>query len=204
MDAFGAKFRVYLTLIGLNMVLETQVRNKGYSEIIQEIWEEDESLRKNAQVLIISSNFGKIGGLDLARDRKEVKLRRKFVNECPEGHEVDHIIPVSKGGQNHLSNLQWLPKKLNVIKRDNIYLENFFFPHCPINVKEKIEKMSISNRKEEILKKLALDINLEENLLHSLCEAVLRFKKLSPSYIIRKLKVDFDRAKLLCEKINNY
>lgn len=33
--------------------------------------------------------------------------------DCPEGHEVDHIIPVSKGGLHHQDNLQYLPKLEN-------------------------------------------------------------------------------------------
>lgn len=33
--------------------------------------------------------------------------------------EIDHIIPVSRGGENKLSNLQTLCKKCNVIKSDN-------------------------------------------------------------------------------------
>jgi len=28
---------------------------------------------------------------------------------CPDGHEVDHIIPVSRGGPHHQDNLQYLP-----------------------------------------------------------------------------------------------
>lgn len=28
--------------------------------------------------------------------------------KCPEGHEVDHIIPISKGGLHHQDNLQYL------------------------------------------------------------------------------------------------
>lgn len=32
-----------------------------------------------------------------------------FYANCPEGHEVDHIIPISKGGLHHQDNLQYLP-----------------------------------------------------------------------------------------------
>lgn len=38
---------------------------------------------------------------------------RKIYSECPEGHEVDHIIPLSKGGLHHQDNLQYLPRKIN-------------------------------------------------------------------------------------------
>lgn len=33
---------------------------------------------------------------------------RKFYLACPEGYEVDHIIPLSKKGEHKLSNLQYL------------------------------------------------------------------------------------------------
>jgi 5-methylcytosine-specific restriction endonuclease McrA len=33
---------------------------------------------------------------------------KKFYENCPEGYEVDHIIPISKGGPHTLENLQYL------------------------------------------------------------------------------------------------
>lgn len=36
-----------------------------------------------------------------------------FYRNCPEGYEVDHIIPVSRGGEHKLSNLQYLTKEEN-------------------------------------------------------------------------------------------
>lgn len=41
------------------------------------------------------------------------KLIQKIYEDCPEGYEVDHIIPVSKGGLHHQDNLQYLTKKQN-------------------------------------------------------------------------------------------
>lgn len=37
------------------------------------------------------------------------KLIQQIYENCPEGYEVDHIIPISKGGLHHQENLQYLP-----------------------------------------------------------------------------------------------
>lgn len=34
---------------------------------------------------------------------------KEFYKNCPSGYEVDHIIPISKGGLHHQDNLQYLP-----------------------------------------------------------------------------------------------
>lgn len=35
------------------------------------------------------------------------KIKEIYMN-CPDGYEVDHIIPISKGGLHHQDNLQYL------------------------------------------------------------------------------------------------
>lgn len=37
----------------------------------------------------------------------------KIYRECPDGYEVDHIIPISKGGTHHPDNLQYLTMEEN-------------------------------------------------------------------------------------------
>lgn len=36
------------------------------------------------------------------------KLIKEIYLNCPDGHEVDHIVPISKGGLHHQDNLQYL------------------------------------------------------------------------------------------------
>lgn len=39
----------------------------------------------------------------------DVKVLQQFYMNCPDGHEVDHIHPISKGGLHSPENLQYLP-----------------------------------------------------------------------------------------------
>lgn len=188
----------------MEMEVDTSFRYKKYHQILNEIWQEDIEIRKIQKNVIAFTDIGEDHGLNIPKDKVEINLRRKFIRQCPDGYEVDHIIPKSKGGDDHLSNLQWLPKKMNIVKRDNIYLEDFYFPHCPINIEQKIEKNSRETRKREILQKLAVDFDLEENLMLSLCEALLRYRLLSTPYVMRKLKVDYDTANRMRDKLNSY
>ena len=50
-------------------------------------------------------------------DRKAI---REFYSSCPKGWEVDHIIPISKGGLHTLENLQYLPMSENRSKGSKI------------------------------------------------------------------------------------
>ncbi len=50
----------------------------------------------------------------------EKMLIGKFYQNCPEGYEVDHIIPVSRGGLHTLSNLQYLTKDENRRKSNKL------------------------------------------------------------------------------------
>ena len=45
---------------------------------------------------------------------------RDFYANCPEGYEVDHIIPISKGGKHSIENLQYLTKKDNRAKSNKL------------------------------------------------------------------------------------
>jgi hypothetical protein len=45
---------------------------------------------------------------------------KDFYIKCPPGYEVDHIIPISKGGSHSLANLQYLTKEENRKKSNKI------------------------------------------------------------------------------------
>ena len=51
---------------------------------------------------------------------EDIKALQKFYLNCPPGYEVDHIIPISKGGAHSLENLQYLTKEENRRKSNKI------------------------------------------------------------------------------------
>lgn len=48
----------------------------------------------------------------LLTDEEKIEVQLFYMN-CPLGYEVDHIIPISKGGRHHVENLQYLTPEEN-------------------------------------------------------------------------------------------
>ncbi len=70
----------------------------------------------------------RIRHFEISHDEKE--MIRQFYVDCPKGMHVDHIIPISRGGQHSLSNLQWLDATINAQKQAKSYKHDCEFPHC--------------------------------------------------------------------------
>jgi hypothetical protein len=49
-------------------------------------------------------------------DAAELAMIQQFYAECPEGYQVDHVMPLALGGRHELANLQWLEESLNKAK----------------------------------------------------------------------------------------
>lgn len=50
----------------------------------------------------------------------ERQLLERIYRCCPAGYQVDHIVPLSKGGRHHPDNLQYLPAAVNNSKRARV------------------------------------------------------------------------------------
>lgn len=53
-------------------------------------------------------------------DDADLLLIKKIYEAAPEGYQIDHIIPLSKGGLHHQDNLQYLPSKDNQSKSNKL------------------------------------------------------------------------------------
>lgn len=82
-------------------------------------------------------------------DYHERKLIGIFYLNCPEGYEVDHIIPVSKGGKHCLNNLQYLTKEENR-KKSNRYVEIFVKKLHPWAIKKMATEKGIAIKLKRI------------------------------------------------------
>ncbi len=51
---------------------------------------------------------------------EDIKAIQQFYLNCPNGYEVDHIMPISRGGSHSLENLQYLTKEENRRKSNKI------------------------------------------------------------------------------------
>jgi len=77
---------------------------------------------KPAKLKIKDSEFYKSTGLlkvDRSESEKNEFLKSRGLEKTPAGYEVDHIVPLSKGGADKSWNMQLLPKELHKQKTAN-------------------------------------------------------------------------------------
>jgi 5-methylcytosine-specific restriction endonuclease McrA len=79
--------------------------------------EKIDAIRKNVRA--ISANYRARLRNQTPPNADLVAIKNMYVN-CPQGYEVDHIIPISKGGLHVLENLQYLPAAENRRKSNKI------------------------------------------------------------------------------------
>jgi 5-methylcytosine-specific restriction endonuclease McrA len=76
-----------------------------------------EVTRKNARA--VSANY-RARLRNQTPPTADLKAIKKMYADCPPGYEVDHIIPISKGGLHILENLQYLPATENRRKSNKL------------------------------------------------------------------------------------
>jgi 5-methylcytosine-specific restriction endonuclease McrA len=81
-------------------------RNKG-----------DEHRKKMSALRQSKYRAKKLRVVDPTANKEKIK---KIYLDCPEGYEVDHIVPLSKGGKHHEDNLQYLTIKDNRSKNNRL------------------------------------------------------------------------------------
>lgn len=91
------------------IVCETETRNEKYCSVScfgkdNTIYTEEERKLLNREAFMRYYTRKKN---QTPEDADFDKIKEIYLN-CPEGHEVDHIIPISKGGLHHQDNLQYL------------------------------------------------------------------------------------------------
>jgi len=93
--------------------------NTCYQTSRQKYTPEQAALRRKQLNREVSANYRA-----RVRNQTPIDVNRKAIQEfyanCPIGYEVDHIIPISKGGLHDLSNLQYLTVQENRKKSNKL------------------------------------------------------------------------------------
>lgn len=59
-------------------------------------------------------------------NEEEWEKIREFRRNMPEGYEIDHIVPISKGGLHRIENLQYLTREQNASKGKGETYSNYY------------------------------------------------------------------------------
>ena len=84
-----------------------------------------------------------------AKIKKDISIQRCVICGLSGLTQVDHIIPVAKGGTDYLENLQPLCKQCNMRKgchKDNDYLLEYYFNNKESHIKKHAWYLSMNGR----------------------------------------------------------
>gem|GEM_PF-5374722 len=115
--------RKYLKIIEHKNDLRKEVRTFNKNKIIQEQKEKkriDNSIYTRPYT---AQSRAKRKKASIELDQNEKKIIRELYRKCPPGYDVDHIIPISKGGKHCVGNLQYLPSSENRRKSSKILID---------------------------------------------------------------------------------
>ena len=82
-----------------------------------EVTPEQRRARNAAAQAKYRAKYGYLRAYDPSADKDKIKM---IYANCPKGHEVDHIVPLSKGGKHHENNLQYLTVEENRRKSNKL------------------------------------------------------------------------------------
>lgn len=105
---------------------EIAQRDKIYREKNKEkIKEKDRKYREaNRKTINAYKSKYRANKKDLTPNDANLSLIKDIYKNCPDGYQVDHIFPLSRGGQHHQDNLCYLPSNINASK-NNKTVEEF-------------------------------------------------------------------------------
>jgi len=96
------------------------IKKTKNNEIFQEqLKEQNEERKKRYRIMGALIRAKRLLAYEKVSDNETSNIK-KFYNECPKGWHVDHIIPLTKGGKHSISNMRYLPAKINIEKSDKI------------------------------------------------------------------------------------
>lgn len=78
-------------------------------------WDERGRRTQEQKLAQNRANVNKYNALkrDAVTPESDFDLIKEIIKACPKGYDVDHIVPISKGGKHHQDNLQYLPLSEN-------------------------------------------------------------------------------------------
>lgn len=69
--------------------------------------------QRNKSRYIASAAKRRAALLNATPDDADLEIIRLIYENCPDGYEVDHIVPIDRGGLHHQDNLAYLPMSIN-------------------------------------------------------------------------------------------